>query len=449
MKINILFIFIILLFIGCGNQEVGDYFKKSNDDFMLGGIQMNEPDQDRWTGTLKHIGMNTVSITVYGRQWYWKNDYFIPDTTAWQHVKNEIKVAKEQGLKVVLIPRVMMEHYFPENRFIWHGLIYPENDSLLLNWFDEYTEFMTYWGKVSEELDVDMLALGSELRTLTQTKPITKIPELEEYYINPARQKEYFNKVMSYEDEIKKEYLYIPGEDFRYDKLEHYLYDEVKTLEDWAKVVTFYGEENRIEKINKRRALTLKEWYKVIEKTREVYKGKLTYAANFDNYQNIAFWDTLDVMGINAYFKLQHDFTERSEKKELEVFKNSWDNVFKGIISFQEKNELDHPVVFTELGYIDKDKCSLAPWQGHKFSIVYSGLRSKIFIWEDQPINTVERTLAIKALHETNKKYDLLKGLLYWKFSTYPEQKGFDPFVMIIDSSGTDPMQRELLKFAD
>lgn len=449
MRINIIFIVIILISFGCKNQKAEVFFKKSNDDFMLGGIQMNEPDQERWTETLEHIGMNTVSITVYAKQWYWHNDTLYTGLIDEESVIKEIKSAKSKNLNVVFIPRVMLDSYFSDNRFLWHGLISLENDSLLQKWFEAYTSYITHWAKICNELDVDMFALGSELRTLTQTKPITQIPELEEYYINPIMQKEYFNKVMQYEGKIKKDYLYIPGEDFYYDKLENYLHDEVKALEKWAKAVSFYGQKNRIEKINQRRAFTLEQWHKVIEETRKVYKGKLTYAANFDNYHNIAFWDKLDVMGINAYFKLQHDFTKRSEEQELKIFKNSWDDVFQGIISFQEENELNHPVVFTELGYIDKDKCSLAPWQGHKFSIVYSGLRSKIFVWEDQPIDANERVLAMKALYETSQKYDLLKGLLYWKFSTYPELKDEDPFLVILDSVGTDPLQQELLKFVN
>jgi hypothetical protein len=40
------------------------------DNFMLGGIQVNEPSQEKWMSVLKDAKMNTVSITVYARQGY-------------------------------------------------------------------------------------------------------------------------------------------------------------------------------------------------------------------------------------------------------------------------------------------------------------------------------------------------------------------------------------------
>jgi len=43
---------------------------------------------------------------------------------------------------------------------------------------------------------------------------------------------------------------------------------------------------------------------KLIKKIREVYRGKLTYAAEGINAKNIEFWDALDYIGIDAYFAL-------------------------------------------------------------------------------------------------------------------------------------------------
>ncbi len=45
-------------------------------------------------------------------------------------------------------------------------------------------------------------------------------------------------------------------------------------------------------------------WISLIAEIRKVYKGKLTYAANWDEYNEISFWDKLDFIGINAYFPL-------------------------------------------------------------------------------------------------------------------------------------------------
>jgi hypothetical protein len=46
-------------------------------------------------------------------------------------------------------------------------------------------------------------------------------------------------------------------------------------------------------------------WKALIEEIRAVYKGKLTYAANWDEYEETFFWDALDFIGIDAYFPCQ------------------------------------------------------------------------------------------------------------------------------------------------
>ena len=45
-------------------------------------------------------------------------------------------------------------------------------------------------------------------------------------------------------------------------------------------------------------------WNDLIKKVREVYTGKITYAANWDEYAKTPFWSELDFIGVNAYFPL-------------------------------------------------------------------------------------------------------------------------------------------------
>lgn len=431
----------------CSSEK--NYPKLANENFLLGGIQVNEADQDYWTSTLQHIGMNTVSITIYGRHGDWDKGFFMWDTTKTGNVIREIKTAKAKGLNVVLIPRVLLDHYFVHNRFLWHGLILPQNDSMIQSWFDQYTVYVKTWATIGEELGVDVLAIGSEMRALAQTQPIDEIPELEEYHLNPVKQQQYINDRMAFKDQIPKEHLWVRGEELSYDQLEQYLKDEVAAKEKWAKAVTYHGEDDAIEKMNGRRAKLLEEWFELIAEVRSVYNGKLTYAANFDNYKNIAFWDKLDFIGINAYFKLQNDLSSKSEDELYNEIQQNWERNFKEILDFQQDNGLAHPVIFTELGYIYRENCTVMPWEGFGFSIAYTGLNRNLIIWQEELESLTERALAIKALHETNEKYGLLQGLLYWKLSTYPPHREVEPFVMIVDSAGTDPMQGELLKFVN
>ena len=437
----------ILFFQSCNFQN--NYPKiADSENFLLGGIQVDERDQEKWVSVLKDVKMNTVSITVYGNQGYWDYDHFWEKDTMRSNVINEIKTAKNNGMKVVVIPRVVLDNYFDVNDFMWHGMIMPKSDSLINSWFSKYTTFVDRWAKISEQYDVDVFAIGSELRMLSQTQSVDKIPELEKYYLNLKKQEEYIQERMSFKDKIPKEDLWVHHSvEPSYDELEQYLKDEVAKNVDWAKKVAFQSDANPIKKINERRAFVLKKWYKLIATIRESYSGQMTYAANFDNYDNIAFWDKLDFIGINAYFKLREKKSAQTNDAKFKEIKNSWNQIFKNIMTFQAKNNIQKPVIFTELGYTFKEDCTLTPWQGHGFSIVNGVSQKELIIWSQQPDSETERAMAIKALRETNEKYNLLQGILYWKLSTYKEHRKYEPFVLHIDKNNPMPMLKELQGF--
>ena len=119
----ILISFLFLTFYSCSNSD-------QTSSFYLGGIQVNEPDQKEWVSVLHDVGMNTVSVTVYARQGIW-NDANLCWNEEELNVVKEIRAAKKKGMKVVLIPRVLLDSYFEENIFLWHGMTMPQSDSLL------------------------------------------------------------------------------------------------------------------------------------------------------------------------------------------------------------------------------------------------------------------------------------------------------------------------------
>ena len=45
-------------------------------------------------------------------------------------------------------------------------------------------------------------------------------------------------------------------------------------------------------------------WRKIIAAVRAVYRGKVTYGANWNDYAEVKFWDALDYIGVLAYFPL-------------------------------------------------------------------------------------------------------------------------------------------------
>lgn len=97
-------------------------------------------------------------------------------------------------------------------------------------------------------------------------------------------------------------------------------------------------------------------WNKLIKKTRGVYAGKITYAANWDNFENIPFWDKVDFIGINAYFPLS-----QKDTPELEELIKAWQEKKETVSAFQRK--YNKPIVFTEFGYRSIDKAAGNQWE--------------------------------------------------------------------------------------
>lgn len=94
----------------------------------------------------------------------------------------------------------------------------------------------------------------------------------------------------------------------------------------------------------------------LIKKIRKVYSGKLTYAANWDNFTQVKFWDELDYIGIDAYFPL----SEVKNAKD-DVLCGAWAPHKKQIQDLQKKYK--KPVLFTEYGYCSVAYGARRPWE--------------------------------------------------------------------------------------
>jgi ligand-binding SRPBCC domain-containing protein len=416
--------------------------------FYLGGIQVNEADINHWTKTLKKIGMNTVEVTVYLNHSVWNHHHVFWDEQE-KGMIDEIRAAKKEGLKVVLILRTSLHSFYEENKFLWHGRIMPKGEERIKKWFDKYQEFALEWAKICEVEGVEIMGIGSEMNAMAATQPIKELPELYRYYNDVELQKEFEERALKYKDVINSNYL-LEGGKWQHDKLEDYLSDRIQANKKWVDEITFEGEYFRIEKINKRSQFIEKQWVKLIGAIRGVYNGKLTYAANFDNYMNVGFWEHLDFIGINAYFPLRNFAQNKLSDSEMKsILKSSWDDILKDIEIFNSSNSISHkPVIFTELGYVQAEDSTINPWQGFGFSIVGSDLLEKIILWDHQPLHPKERQLAVDALKEAvdDQQFNLV-GILYWKLTTHPYHLNDEPFALHIAEQVTDSLQTVLADF--
>lgn len=99
------------------------------------------------------------------------------------------------------------------------------------------------------------------------------------------------------------------------------------------------------------------EFWKTLAATcRQNFKGKLTYAANWDNYAEVSCWEQLDFIGIDAYFPVSDERTPT-----LSTLRKNWAGPKRELERFSMK--YDRPILFTEYGYRSSDFTAAKPWE--------------------------------------------------------------------------------------
>ncbi len=135
-------------------------------------------------------------------------------------------------------------------------------------------------------------------------------------------------------------------------------------------------------------------WLELIKKIKQVYKGKLTYAANWDEFKRTPFWSSMDFIGVDAYFPVSYNKTPTVEECLA-----GWEK-HKEVISKLSK-KYSKPILFTEFGYRSVDYSGKEPWKSD---------RSMIQVNLDAQTNTTQ------ALFNTFWKEDWFSGGFIWKW---------------------------------
>jgi len=95
-------------------------------------------------------------------------------------------------------------------------------------------------------------------------------------------------------------------------------------------------------------------WGRVVDEVRKRYSSPLAYAALFDSFQGITWWDRLDYVGIDAYFPL----TTRKDPS-LDELEQAWIRMANAIERWA--STITRPIIFTEIGYRSGDGSNLEP----------------------------------------------------------------------------------------
>jgi hypothetical protein len=159
------------------------------------------------------------------------------------------------------------------------------------------------------------------------------------------------------------------------------------------------------------------EWRRIIAAVREVYDGRLTYAANWDSLDQVPFWDALDWIGVHAYYPLSPE-----ENPSREALWRGWDEPLRQLSSLSSMHR-DKPIFFAEIGYSRSRTAARQPW--------LPGL-------EDDPGALQLRRSLIEVALERLEEHSFVRGVFWWKWIPGP-----DPWDR--DFSMKDPEARRAL----
>ncbi len=143
-------------------------------------------------------------------------------------------------------------------------------------------------------------------------------------------------------------------------------------------------------------------WRGLIKKVRSVFKGKLTYAANWDEYPRTPFWEQLDFIGVDAYFPLSQE--QFPTKLELSSGWQKWKTRLAEAALHFEK-----PILFTEFGYRSMDFTAKKPWLVDR---------------NQMDVNLEAQAEALSVLFSEFWKEDWFSGGFVWKWFIHHDRSG-------------------------
>ncbi len=146
------------------------------------------------------------------------------------------------------------------------------------------------------------------------------------------------------------------------------------------------------------------QWLDIIKAIREVYKGPLTYASNWDDYDTVAFWDEVDFIGTDAYFPL----TENDMHPSKEILVEGWIRNADILEKWLKDSGITKPVIFTEVGYDAMEGSNIKPWRVLPTMAKYK---------ESQD----EQANCLAALFEVLANRPWFKGFYWWNYFPRPD----------------------------
>ncbi len=139
------------------------------------------------------------------------------------------------------------------------------------------------------------------------------------------------------------------------------------------------------------------EWRTLIAQLRTVYRGQLTYAANWGNeFEHLTFWEDLDAMGLNSYYPLAME-TNPSDATLAAGAKQWMQRADSISVAY------DRPLWLTEVGYRSVQNAWTNPH-------AEAGDRGQSY---------VDQARCYRALLSAANDSERLEGMFLWKWPSY------------------------------
>jgi hypothetical protein len=137
-------------------------------------------------------------------------------------------------------------------------------------------------------------------------------------------------------------------------------------------------------------------WTDLIADVRRVFRGSLTYSANWDEVEGVLFWDQLDWIGVNAFYPLA-----QSGGASQATYVASAEQALARLGELAAV--VEKPIVLVEIGYTTRTDAAVEPW-----------------LWPDGmngvTVDEREQARALAAIAEAAARREDVIGLFVWRY---------------------------------
>lgn len=141
-------------------------------------------------------------------------------------------------------------------------------------------------------------------------------------------------------------------------------------------------------------------WRQIISVVRSKFAGQLTYAANWDEVDQVQFWDSLDLIGVDAYYPLASEGDRPTEDDLVSAWQTPIANLEATSVRWGK------PILFTEIGYPTQVGAASHPFE----------------VREGEPEDQAAQATAYRAAFTAFEDVPWLRGMSWWSWRADPSK---------------------------